>query len=63
MEHIYKCPECESENILVYSETSYNINTGEFYCHSIKTYDDIAKVRCIECDWEGKRYMLEDIEE
>jgi transcription elongation factor Elf1 len=51
----YKCPVCESTELLVYAQTSFNMNTGEFYCHSVKIQDSDADVRCMSCDWIGKR--------
>lgn len=56
---ILRCLNCGSPHLLVYAETSYWANTGEHYCHSIKTHDPQAKVRCINCDWEGKRHQVE----
>jgi ssDNA-binding Zn-finger/Zn-ribbon topoisomerase 1 len=52
----YRCPNCNSDKLLVYEKTSFVLNTGEFYCHSIKSHDDDAEVRCqsIGCDWVGR---------
>ena len=52
---LYTCPECESYNLLVTAETSFDMNTLDFYCHSVKTQDPNAKVRCQDCEWEGQR--------
>lgn len=54
-----KCPCCGSSKLLVYSETAYWLNTGEHFCHSVKSHDKIAKVKCSDCDWQGK---LKDVE-
>ena len=54
-----KCLDCGSESLLVYTETSYWLNTGEHYCNSIKAHDAIARVRCDTCGWEGKRCQVE----
>lgn len=54
-----RCPNCDSSALLVYAETSYWINTGEHFCHSMKTHDSGAKVKCSDCDWEGKRSNVE----
>ena len=52
------CPECGSEEILAYEQTSFMVNTGEFYCHSVKAHDDDAKTRCMRCEWTGRRDQL-----
>ena len=53
---IHRCPLCGSDNLLVYEETAWVLNTGEFYCHSVKVHDDNAKVRCedVGCWWVGE---------
>jgi hypothetical protein len=52
----YVCPVCGSDDLLVTEETSWFLNTGEFFCHSVKSYDDNAKVTCREsdCEWVGE---------
>jgi hypothetical protein len=54
------CPECGCENLLVTEETSWWVNSGDFFCHSVKTHDDEAKVRCHDnsCEWVGQRSQL-----
>ena len=52
---ILVCPACGTQEVVVKAVTSYMVNTGEFYCHSVKTYDSNAKAMCLECDWEGER--------
>ncbi len=54
-----KCPRCHSSEVLVYEEISYWINTGERFCSFVKAHDKKAKVRCMQCDWEGKRRDVE----
>lgn len=49
------CPECGSNKLLVIAETAYYLNSGDYFCKSVKTFDDIAKVKCISCEWKGKR--------
>lgn len=51
----YRCPNCNSENLIVREETSFKMNTMEFYCHSKKAHDSDANVTCIDCWWEGTR--------
>ena len=58
-----RCPECESDDLLVRAVTSYNFNTGEFYCHSVKTHDSDAEVQCQDCDWKGCVGEFEEDEE
>ena len=54
-----RCPECDSHQVTVTAETSYMVNTGEHYCHSVKTHDSDAKASCTVCSWEGRRHQLE----
>lgn len=49
------CPECGSHELLVYATTAYKLNTDEFFCHSVKTHDENAECRCMDCDWHGVR--------
>ncbi len=61
-DEIFRCPECGGDELLVYSETSYNLNTGDFYCVSVKHFDACAKVSCQHwsCSWVG---TLSDVKE
>jgi len=59
-EHIYKCPECENEELLVREVETYYLNTGFFFCNSVKAHDSEAEVFCMECDWKGTRKDLEN---
>lgn len=54
----YKCPECESEKVVLVSETSYMANGGDFFCHSVKTQDSDATARCLDCGWSGRHDQL-----
>ena len=56
------CPECGCDGLLVYEKTSWDVNTGEFYCHSVKAHDSNAEVRCQDnaCNWVGQRSQLVD---
>jgi transcription elongation factor Elf1 len=51
----YKCPTCDSTELLVYEQTAFDMNTNEFYCHSVKVQDSDAVVKCQSCGWTGKR--------
>ena len=52
------CPECGSDQVTVTAEQSFMVNTGEHYCHSVKTHDPDAKARCLSCQWQGERHAL-----
>ena len=54
------CPECGSDKLLVYEKTAWDVNTMEFFCHSVKAHDDNAEVRCQDnsCNWVGQRSQL-----
>lgn len=54
------CPSCGSEQVIVRAVTSYMVNTGEHYCHSVKTHDGDAKAKCLACDWDGMRQDLKE---
>lgn len=42
-EEVFKCPSCESTEVAVAAEQLFMVNTGDFYCHSVKTYDCNAR--------------------
>lgn len=52
------CPECGSDEILVYEETAWKINEFEYYCQTVKLHDSDAKARCQACNWVGKQNQL-----
>lgn len=52
------CPECGSEEVTVTAEQMFMVNTGEHYCHSVKTQDDEAHALCLSCRWTGHRGAL-----
>ena len=52
-EQILACPKCGSEQVISRSEQSFMVNTGEYYCESVKCHDFNAKASCLSCDWEG----------
>ena len=59
----YVCPECGTDKLLVYEETSYFVNTGEYFCHSVKSHDPDADVQCYDCDWVWVRIELKEEDE
>jgi transcription elongation factor Elf1 len=54
------CPECGSADVAVTAEQMFMANTGDHYCHSVKTQDSNAKATCLTCRWVGKRAQLKD---
>ena len=52
------CPDCGSDNVTVTAEQMFMVNTGDHYCHSVKTHDYCAKAQCLDCNWEGIRGKL-----
>lgn len=52
------CPQCGSTEVTVTAEQMFMANTGEHYCHSVKTQDSDAKAACLHCRWEGRRDQL-----
>ena len=52
------CPSCESPEVAVTAEQMFYINTGEHYCHSVKTHDSDATTSCLVCGWVGQRSQL-----
>lgn len=58
MSNYLVCPDCHRGRLLVASIEKWEINTGDFYCHSIKTHDSDAPVNCQDCDWDGVRSQL-----
>ena len=57
-EPTYTCPECGSDRVTTAHIQTFMVNTGEHYCHSIKTNDSNSPARCIRCDWTGVRQNL-----
>lgn len=51
----HECPACGSTELIVYEITAFELNTGDFYCHSVKSHDGNATVRCCDCEWVGLR--------
>jgi len=52
------CPECGSEHVFSTHEQAFMVNTGDHYCHMVKTQDSDSQAGCIDCDWRGKRSQL-----
>jgi len=54
-----RCPECQSEEVALTAEQMFMANTGDHYCHSVKTQDGNAKATCLSCRWTGQHDQLE----
>lgn len=48
-EYVLTCPECDSDRVTVTSEQSLMANSGEYYCETVKPYDEFAKAKCLDC--------------
>lgn len=56
--NMLECPECHSDEVTLTFEQMFMANTGEHYCHSVKTQDANSKAYCIVCGWRGRHYEL-----
>lgn len=59
-EQLLICPTCGSSRVIVREVTSFQINTGEYFCNSVKSHDSDAATHCMDCDWNGRRYQLKE---
>lgn len=57
-EPILICPECGSDQVTVGHLQTFMANTGDHYCHSIKTQDSDSPAGCLDCEWRGERSEL-----
>jgi predicted nucleic-acid-binding Zn-ribbon protein len=58
MDETLYCPKCGSDRVAATAEQMFMVNTGEHYCHSVKSYDGDAKATCLDCRWTGYRQQL-----
>lgn len=58
MTNLLTCPECGSNQVTTEHHQMFYVNTGEHYCHSMKTHDDNSPATCLDCDWKGIRSDL-----
>lgn len=54
------CPKCSSDQVTVSHLQRFMVNTGDHYCHAIKTHDDNSESTCLECYWRGERKDLKE---
>lgn len=59
-EPTYHCPECGSDQVTTEHHQMFMVNTGEHYCHSVKTQDPDSPATCLRCSWMGVRHQLEE---
>lgn len=57
-EDMLHCPECGSKEVTVSHLQRIMANTGDHYCHSVKTQDANSESTCLECQWVGQRDQL-----
>ena len=57
-EPTYHCPECESDQVTTEHHQMFMVNTGDHYCHSMKTHDSDSPANCLNCHWTGERHQL-----
>lgn len=61
MDETLTCPDCGSDKVTVTAEQMFMVNTGNHYCHSVKTQDDDSKAYCLACLWTGQRKDLRKV--
>jgi ssDNA-binding Zn-finger/Zn-ribbon topoisomerase 1 len=57
-EPVLRCPECGSDQVTVSHLQRFMANSGDHYCHSVKTHDSNSQSTCINCNWTGERKDL-----
>ena len=57
-DELLKCPECGSAEVTVSHKQRFMANTGEHYCHSVRTQDANSESTCLDCPWAGRRDEL-----
>jgi transcription elongation factor Elf1 len=58
-QEVFSCPSCGSREVTTAHIQTFMVNTGEHYCHSVKTQDSDSPAFCLDCQWEGQRKDLE----
>lgn len=59
-EPTFTCPKCGSEQVTTIHVQMFMINTGDHYCHSVKTHDSNSEAKCLDCRWVGVRADLKE---
>jgi len=58
MNKIYTCPDCGSSEVTTEHHQMFMVNSGDHYCHSMKTHDSDSPAKCLDCEWRGQRSDL-----
>lgn len=59
---LLKCPECGSNEVTVSHLQRFMANTGDHYCHSVKTQDANSESTCLDCQWIGRLDQLKIVD-
>lgn len=59
-EPTYHCPECDSDKVTTEHHQMFMVNTGEHYCHKVKTQDGDSPATCLSCGWSGLNQDLRE---
>lgn len=54
----YTCPKCGSTEVTLAHIQRFMANSGDHYCHSVKTQDPDSPAGCLGCDWSGEHRDL-----
>ena len=52
------CSACGSDRVTTEHHQMFMVNTGDHYCHAMKTQDAGSQATCIDCEWTGERRDL-----
>jgi len=58
----YTCPDCGSDQVTSAHVQMFMVNTRDHYCHSVKTHDPDSRSYCVDCEWEGVRSDLLEVD-
>ena len=59
-EPLFVCPECGSDKVTTEHHQMFMVNSGDHYCHSMKTQDSDSPATCLDCEWKGRRDQLKE---
>ena len=62
-EPTYTCPECGSDRVATEHHQMFMVNSGDHYCHSMKTQDGDSPATCLACRWTVERHQLVQTED
>lgn len=58
---LFICPECGSTEVATEHHQMFMVNSGDHYCHSMKTQDSGSPATCLDCRWTGERKDLIEV--